>query len=73
MVFKPPLWLLNGHQVSWMTGIKSVYNRDVYNRVKYEREVFILSDGAEIAIDSRPGDNEKLPLVVLIPGIMSGV
>ena len=76
MVFRPKLSLVNGHQVSWMTGAKSVMIREVYNKLKYEREIFMLSDGAEIAIDSRPvkdGDDQNRPLLIIIPGMLSGV
>jgi len=71
LVFRPKATLTNGHTVSWMTGIKTRFNRTVRNRLKFQRRVFTLSDGAEIALDSNIGGGQNRPLLVIIPGLMS--
>ena len=72
LVYKPRMTLLNGHIPSWMTGIKTKYNRYYHNALKFDRNIFVLSDGAEIAIDSNSDPKFKgKPLIVIIPGLMS--
>lgn len=53
-MYRPNLTVINSHLVTWLTGIATGFHKEIYNRIKYEREVFKLSDGGSIAIDSMP-------------------
>jgi hypothetical protein len=53
-VYRPNLTVINSHLVTWLTGIATGFNKEIYSRIKYDREIFKLSDGGTIAIDSMP-------------------
>jgi hypothetical protein len=53
-VYRPNLTLINAHFVTWLTGIATGYHKEIYNRIKYDRHLFRLSDGGTVAIDSMP-------------------
>jgi predicted alpha/beta-fold hydrolase len=54
-----------------MTGIKTIANRKVYNYLKFKREIFVIKDGTEIAIDSNIDQSEDRPLLIIVPGLLS--
>ena len=63
--------LASGHWSSIYGGLKTWFNRSIYNNLVFERRIFKMSDGAELAIDSNPGQTSDRPLIVILPGLNS--
>jgi predicted alpha/beta-fold hydrolase len=69
--YYPKLSMTNGHWCSWMTGIKTNFNREIYCYLKFKREIFVIKDGTEIAIDYNIDQNDDRPMLIIIPGLLS--
>lgn len=75
----------NGHFASLLSGALTANNiilemsKNIINsnRLKYDREIFTLSDGGKIAIDLNPDRAKdrisKKPLLVIFPGFLSTI
>ena len=70
MVYTPSLWAINGHaQGIWFLIVE--YFENLWSTIKYDRTIFKLKDGGQIAIDwlRYPDPDKVRDIVVVVPGL----
>lgn len=64
----PTIWCLDGRNQT----VSGHLFRLLFRKIKYEREVLVLKDGGQVALDWQVNDfsGDDIPIVVILPGLL---